>query len=185
VSRLVQAHDSVLLVIDVQPGFVDRVEPELADGLVERIGFLAASAGFCSVPVIATVERPEDWGNALVAPEGAVRKETFGAGDDPDVVAAIAATGRGTAVLCGLETDVCVSQSALSLLDRGFEVICVADCVASPGSAHGYGLERMRAAGVAMLCAKQLHYEWVRTVPAARAFHAAHPDLTEPPGVLL
>jgi nicotinamidase-related amidase len=88
-------------------------------------------------------------------------------------------------VLCGLETDVCVSQSALSLLDRGFAVICVADCVASPGSAHGYGLDRMRAAGVVMLSAKQLHYEWVRTVSAARAFRAANPDLSEPPGVLL
>ncbi len=190
-NHLLQAGQCVLVVIDVQPRFLARVEPLLAEGLPERISFLAASAAFADVPVVATVERPEDWGPlepTIAAALGAapvLRKETFGLGDDPAVFPAIAATGRSTAVLVGLETDVCVAHSALSLLDRGFEVACVADCVASPGAAHAFGLDRMRAAGVTMLCAKQVHYEWLRTVERSRAFHAVHPDLVEPPGVTL
>jgi hypothetical protein len=78
-----------------------------------------------------------------------------------------------------------VAHSALSLFDRGWRVICVGDAVASPGAAHDAGMERMRAAGVPVLCAKQLHYEWLRTVAAAQAFREAHPALVEPPGVLL
>ncbi len=63
--------------------------------------------------------------------------------------------------------------------------MCVGDAVASPGTAHEAGLERMRIAGVGVLCTKQVHYEWLRTVAAAQAFRAAHPTLSEPPGVLL
>jgi nicotinamidase-related amidase len=190
-SRLIEANDSVLLVIDVQPEFLDRVEDGRRDGLIARIAFLAATAGFVGIPVIATVESPERWGELHpdLAPQltGApvLRKEVFGLGDDPAVFPIVAATGRRTAVLTGLETDVCVAHSALSLLDRGWRVVCVGDAVASPGGAHDAGMERMRAAGVPVLCAKQLHYEWLRTVAAAQAFRAAHPAHVDPPGVLL
>jgi nicotinamidase-related amidase len=190
-SRLLEANDSVLLVIDVQPDFVDRVEDDRRAGMVERIAFLAATARHAGIPVIATVESPERWGelHPQLAPHltGApvLRKEVFGLGDDPAVLPIVEATGRHTAVLTGLETDVCVAHSALSLLDRGWRVICVGDAVASPGTAHDAGIERMRGAGVPVLCAKQVHYEWLRTVAAAQAFRAAHPEFVEPPGVLL
>ena len=51
---LIDPDDSVLVVIDVQADFLDRIEAEVCDGLVERIGFLALSARFCDVPVIAS-----------------------------------------------------------------------------------------------------------------------------------
>ena len=190
-SRLVDPDDSVLVIVDVQEGFTDRVDPALGDGLVERIAFLALSARFCGVPVIATVERPEDWGAlhpgiaAAMGDVPALRKEVFGLADDPAVWPAVEATGRGTVVLTGLETDVCVAQSALGLLDRGRRVVVVADAVASPGSAHAAGLDRMRLAGAVAVVTKQLHYEWMRTVERSRRFGDAHPGLNEPPGVVL
>jgi nicotinamidase-related amidase len=191
VARLLDPADSVLIVIDVQREFLARVQPELSDGLIERIAFLATTARHAGIPVIATVESPESWGDLHpgLAPHLAgapvLRKEVFGLGDDPAVLPIVEASGRRTAILTGLETDVCVAQSALTLIDRGWRVVCVGDAVASPGSAHEAGLERMRAAGIGVLCAKQVHYEWLRTVAAARAFRAAHPDLVEPPGVVL
>ena len=189
--RLLDAADSLLFVIDVQPDFLARVETERRDGLLGRIGLLATTARTAGIPVIATVESPEHWGGLhpdLVLPlTGApvVRKEVFGLGDDPLVYPLADASGRRTAVLTGLETDVCIAHSALTLLDRGWRVACVTDAVASPGTAHEHGLERMRAAGVTMLCAKQTHYEWLRTVAASRAWHAANPTYVDPPGVLL
>src|SRR5205807_1973915 len=137
---LIDPDDSVLVLVDVQAGFVDRVEPDRADGLLDRIAFLACSARFCGIPVIATVETPEDWGElhpvvrraAGAAP--VIRKEVFGLADDPAVWPAVRETRRSTVVLAGLETDVCVAQSALGLLDRGLRVVIVEDAVASPGS---------------------------------------------------
>ena len=190
-SRLVDPDDSVLAIVDVQPGFVERVQPELGHGLLERIAFLAQSARFCGIPVLATVESPDQWGDLHPQLRGAVgdapviRKEVFGLADDPAVWPALEATGRSTVVLTGLETDVCVAQSALGLLDRGLRVVVVEDAVASPGTAHAAGLERMRLAGAVPMVAKQLHYEWMRTVERSRAFGAAHPALEAPPGVLL
>ena len=190
-SRLVDPDDSVLVIVDVQEGFIERVDPALGEGLVERIAFLALSARFCGVPVIATLERPDDWGGlhrglvAAVDDAPVLRKEVFGLADDPAVWPAVEETGRGTIVLTGLETDVCVAQSALGLLDRGRRVIVVEDAVASPGSAHVAGLERMRLAGAVPVATKQLHFEWMRTVERSREFGAAHPALEEPPGVVL
>ncbi len=188
---LIDAGDCLLAVVDCQPGFLERVQGPAAEGLVERIAFLATSARFCGIPVIATVESPEDWGGlhpglaAAVGEAPVLRKEVFGLADDPLVGPAVEAAGRGTVVLTGLETDVCVAQSALGLLDRGRSVIVVEDAVASPGNAHQAGLDRMRRAGAIVVVAKQLHYEWMRTVARSRAFTAAHPDLADPPGVTL
>ena len=188
---LIDPAESVLVVIDVQADFLARIEDETKAGLLERIAFLVESARYCEIPVIASVESPDDWGGLhpeLVEPVGdapVLRKVVFGLADDPLVGPAVRETGRRTAVLVGLETDVCVAQSALGLLDEGFRVVVVEDAVASPGRAHAAGLDRMRRAGVIPVVAKQLHYEWMRTVAQSRAFHAAHPGFENPPGVLL
>ena len=190
-SRLIDPDDSILVVIDVQADFLARIEDETKAGLLERIAFLVESARYCEIPVIASVESPDDWGGLhpeLVGPVGdapVLRKVVFGLADDPLVGPAVRETGRRTAVLVGLETDVCVAQSALGLLDEGFRVVVVEDAVASPGRAHAAGLDRMRRAGVIPVVAKQLHYEWMRTVAQSRAFHAAHPGFENPPDVLL
>ena len=189
--RLLEPADSLLIVVDVQEGFLARVEAERKVGLVERIAFLAATARHLGIPRIATVESPADWGGlhpglvAALAGDPVLPKTVFGLADDPAVFPAGVATGRRTAVLVGMETDVCVAHSALGLLDAGYRVVVVEDAVASPGGAHRLGLERVAQAGALLVCSKQLHYEWLRTVAAARRFRAEHPDVADPPGVLL
>ncbi len=188
-SPLIDHEDCVLVLVDVQQKFLDKVEGLDTSGFIDRIGFISAAARFCEIPVIASVETPEVMGGlypALVEAAGdppVIRKEVFGLADDPLVGPVVRATERGTAVLVGLETDVCVAQSALGLLGQGMTVVVVEDAVASPGSAHGAGLTRMRDAGAILVVTKQLFYEWIRTVGRAEAFFAAHPTLVEPPGV--
>jgi nicotinamidase-related amidase len=67
-------------------------------------------------------------------------------------------------VLVGFETDVCVYQSAIGLLDAGLRVMAAEDATFSPGEMHERGLARLRDAGVALTHCKALAYEWVRTV---------------------
>ena len=101
------------------------------------------------------------------------------------ILAAIAQAGRKTAVLVGLETDVCVAHSALGLLDRAYRVVVVRDAVLAPGDAHDDGIERMRAAGVTLIGAKGLFYEWARTVETAQRLDDQLSTVAVPEGLIL
>jgi nicotinamidase-related amidase len=182
--RLLDVHDSVLAVIDVQPGFVARLEPARRESFVARTAWLVAIAARLEVPVLATVEHAADHGGVVDAvaehlPPGApvVDKWAFGLTGDPVVFAALEALGRRTVVLVGMETDVCVAQSALGLLDAGLAPHVAADATESPRDAHAHGLERLRGAGVPLVSVKGVFTEWIRTPAACRRFEAAHPEL--------
>lgn len=170
-GALFDVDDSVLVVIDVQPRFLGKVDAQFARQVSARIAWLVRAAVSLGVPVVVTEEEPDRNGtthpDVLAAlPDGIIRhvKPTFGLAFTPSILDAVRATGRRSAVVCGLETDVCVSQSAIGLLDEGWKVAVVSDAVASPGSSHEQGLERMRAAGVALIGLKGLWYEWIRRV---------------------
>ena len=97
---------------------------------------------------------------------------TFGLAAQPDILEAVQQTGRKTPVLIGYETDVCITHSALGLIDLGYKVAVVADATGSPGEAHRIGLERIRGAGGIIVSGKSLYYEWVRTVEKAMEFES-------------
>jgi nicotinamidase-related amidase len=186
---LLDVADSLLVVVDTQPGFLERLEPGVATAVVERIAWLVRVAGHLGVPVVVTEEEPGPHGptdpriaEALSPATPRHDKSVFGLADQPDVLAAVDATGRRTAVLVGLETDVCVAHSAIGLLERGFRVTVVADATASPAGGTAAGLERIRAAGALVTTTKGLFYEWTRTVARADQATTAVPP---PAGLVL
>ena len=105
---------------------------------------------------------------------------SFGLAADPAILAAIERTGRETVILIGLETDVCIAQSAIGLLEAGYRVAAVADATGSPGTGHAFGLDRVRDAGALVLGYKGLYYEWLRTVERADRFRRKHAAMIEP-----
>jgi len=188
---LLDRDDSVLIVVDAQPGFsgADVASRKAATRSRAVAAWLVAVAAALEIPIVATEENPAKNGPtdpsiaANLPPATPVfDKAEFGLAGVPEIVAAVESTGRRTAVLLGAETDVCVAQSAIGLRDRGFRVAVVGDATFSPGAMHAHGLDRMRDAGIEIHHAKGVYYEWLRTVAAARAFVAAHPSLADPPG---
>ena len=177
---LINADDSVLIVIDVQPPFLDKLSREESQQLRNRICWLIGVAGWLGVPVFVTAEDIAREGGVdpqvvLALPAGihVHNKMVFDLAADPAILADIARSGRKTAVLVGLETDVCVAHSALGLLGHGYQVAVVADATGSPGAAHSLGLERAAGAGALITSVKSLFYEWMRTVERARQFRTA------------
>lgn len=192
-GRLIDVDDSVLCVVDVQPGFVDGIGDHAArHAVVDRIAWLVAAARALDVPIVVT-EEESDRNGETVAPvlaqlgldQARHVKPVFGLAAVPEILAAVEASGRGTAVLVGLETDVCVSQSALGLLDRGHRVAVVHDATASPGQAHADGLARLRDAGAEIVATKGLYYEWIRTVERAHELSRMMRDVPLPEGLVL
>ena len=191
-GRLLDVADCLLLVVDAQPSFYGGAPAPAQAEALARAAWLAGVATALAVPVVVTEEDaarngPTDPAIAtrLAAGTPVLAKRVFGAADQPDILAAIEATGRQTAVLVGLETDVCVAHSALGLLDRGFRVVVVDDATYSPGAMHDAGLRRIAAVGGEVIHAKGVYYEWIRTLDAARDVQRDHPDLAEPPGFSL
>ena len=183
---LIECADSILVVIDAQPGFSGATDNAAAAAAQSRAvaAWLVGVAAALGIPIVVTEEDvarngPTDPAIVGRLPAGTpvFAKAVFGLAGVPEIIAAVESTGRRTAVLVGAETDVCVAQSAIGLLDRGFLVVVVTDATFSPGSMHELGLRRIREAGAELHHAKGVYYELVRTVDAARQFTTEHPDL--------
>jgi nicotinamidase-related amidase len=180
---LLARDDSLLVVVDAQPGFLGVGSEPAA----ERIAWLVALAVRLDVPVIVTEEEPERNGptdtriaKRLAAGTPVFTKPTFGLVSTPEILAAVRATQRGSAVVVGCETDVCVAQSAIGLREAGFACVVVEDATFSPGEMHDRGLARVSSEGIARNHAKGVTYEWLRTVEDAHAV-LHDPSLPPPP----
>lgn len=192
-TQLIDLDDAVLVLIDVQASFVRKLPLAMQGELVARVSWLAQVAVALGVPLLVTAEDIPNCGGvvpeiAACLPEktAVYNKLSFNLAAQPDILAAMVGMGRKTAVLVGLETDVCVAQSALGLLAAGFQVATVVDAVGSPDLGQEIGLARMQAAGVVLLSVKSLYYEWLRTVPHDDAFKAIHlARIGLPPSVTL
>lgn len=174
---LIDVSDSILVIIDMQDHFLaPKLGEQHSQLLLNRIGWLMDVSVLLGVPMVATHELPEVEGSmtgelAAKLPSGSVifDKRYFGLTEHPEILRAIEDTGRKTCILVGVEIDVCVAQSALGLLRRGYLVVALANATASPGDGHQTGLERMRRAGVLISSVKALFFEWLRNAQAAIA----------------
>ncbi len=183
-GRLIEADDTVLVLIDIQDHFLNKYDNAKTQALLGKVVWILKAAEILNIPVVAMAEDIPNTGplNAIIAdalPTGTPvhNKDAFGLAHNPEILAAIEATGRKTAVLVGMETDVCVAQSALGLLDEGYRVAVLKDAVATAEWDEEIGLSRMRDAGAIVTSVKAVYYEWIRTVSKARRMDNESPAL--------
>lgn len=187
---LIDRDDSFLAVIDVQPSFYrDRpdVDPDTFDRFVATVAWVTGVAAALDLPIVVTEEDSARNGPTAEEvrrwlPERApvLAKPIFDLSSVDSIRTVVNGLRRGTAVLVGMETDVCVAQSALGLAARGLRVAAVTDALYAPEDAHQHGLERLRGAGVELVSAKGLFYEWIQTLEEARRFTLERPKLSNP-----
>jgi nicotinamidase-related amidase len=155
---------AALVVIDVQEAFRKAV-PEFG-AVATATATLVEGAKELGIPVIVTEQYPKGLGETV--PEVA---EHLPDGTDPiDKVCFSAAEadgfdlgGRDQALVCGIETHVCVNQSALDLLDRGIETHVAQDAVASRTDENKrLGLHRMERAGAVVTSVETALFELLR-----------------------
>lgn len=170
-KSLVEVDDALLVVIDIQDSFLNKYDRAKSQKLVGNVAWLLQVAHHLDVPVVAMAEDIEHSGSLNqtiqdALPEGTRihNKDFFGLAGNPEILADVEATGRKTAICVGMETDVCVAQSAIGLIGEGYRVVILRDAVASMDADEEIGLTRMRDAGVAVSSVKALYYEWLRSV---------------------
>ena len=187
---LLDVKDSQLIVIDVQSDFLDKLPAEEHEQVLRHVCWLVELAKWCRVPLVITAEQfeqmplPDQLSKALPANTPVYNKMVFGLTDQEDIFQAVQENERKTAVLIGLETDVCVLHSALGLLEKGYRVAVVTDAVGTPPPNAKYALKRLQNAGVILLNTKGLFYEWTRTVENIERFHSEMPHMRQQLGIV-
>lgn len=157
---------SVLVVVDVQ----DRLLPAIHDwpAVLENTVKMIKLAQTLGVPVIVTEQYPKGLGptneqiRALFPAFAPLTKTSFNSFAVPGFAAAVEAAGARTVVLVGTEAHICVQQTALGALDRGYGVHIVADAVGSRTPANKeLGLAKIRYAGGVISGVEIALYEWL------------------------
>jgi nicotinamidase-related amidase len=193
-SHTVDPRDAALVLIDVQPFFVELAA--VPDAIVTRIEHLLLLAQSFEMPVVATFEHPVERNGWLPerlervfpapaagvpgAPAARFVKRHFNLYAEPEIRAAVTALGRGQMIVAGAETDVCVLQSVLGLLGAGLAVFLVEDCLFTHETNTGPALRRMQQAGAVPTTYKTLYYELTRSVDSPRLHHAWNERLPGP-----
>jgi nicotinamidase-related amidase len=156
--------DTSLLVIDMQEKLVPKIHG--ADALVRNVSFLIDGARLLGLPVQATEQYPKGLGPTVAALRDRLPerpdKVGFSCCAVPSVVESLQEAARPKVLLAGIETHVCVQQTALDLLNRGFRVYVAADAVGSRYPLdHELALRRMERAGAVLVTAETAVFEWV------------------------
>jgi nicotinamidase-related amidase len=120
------------------------------------------------------VQNPERLGATLpeiaeLMPAGAhpVSKMSFSCCGSDDFMHAMKALRRSDVLLAGIETHICVLQTAMELIDQGFRVQAAADCVCSRTQGNNaVGIERMRSMGVQITSAETALFELLGSAAA-------------------
>ena len=159
-ARVLDRERAALVVVDVQEAFRPAV---LAFEVVAaNAAALVRGAGILGIPVLATEQYPKGLGRTV--PEVAehlngvepLEKTCFSAAE----AEGFDLGGRSQALLCGIESHVCVSQTAHDLLDRGLEVHVARDAVSSRTEENReLGLHKMESAGAVLTSVETALFE--------------------------
>jgi len=169
-SLLTRPSELAVVLIDVQPRFVDSMHGP-AEPVLARLEQLLIICNWFELPVLATFEEPVAEKGQLDLrlvphlPETTLtfNKQAYSLANEPEIVTALEQLGRPRLAVAGSETDVCVLQSVLGLIELGYEVFLLEDCLFSSEPQTGPAVERMRQAGAVPSTYKSLFYELLQT----------------------
>lgn len=183
--RPLEAERCALIVVDIQEKLLPPIFEKAQ--LLKNSQLLIRMAGILKIPALVTTQYAKGLGNttpeiASLLPESQpIDKQIFSCfGSDAFCSMLKRLPGnRNTVLLCGMESHICVTQTALGALREGYIVHVASDAVSSRTEWNWkIGLERMRAAGAIISSTEMILYELLRS-SASPAFKELLPHLKE------
>ncbi len=183
--RPLEAERCALIVVDIQEKLLPPIFEKAR--LLKNSQLLIRMAGILKIPSLVTTQYAKGLGNttpeiASLLPESQpIDKQIFSCfGSDAFCSTLKRLPGnRNTVLLCGMESHICVTQTALGALREGYIVHVASDAVSSRSEWNWkIGLERMRAAGAIISSTEMILYELLRS-SASPAFKELLPHLKE------
>jgi nicotinamidase-related amidase len=170
--------NSLLVVIDVQERLLPAVQNQ--QQILFNVRRLLEGARLLNVPVIVSEQYPQGLGSTvkeltsfIPAGTAVLSKKSFSIYDDERVRTEIDSREKSQIILCGIESHVCVLQSAFDILSAGgHEVYIVVDAVGSRFAGdRETALRRFETSGMVLTTTESLLFEWCQS--------AEHPQFKE------
>jgi len=156
--------EACLVVVDVQGKLATIVDE--SEAVIENVAKLVQAMQALEVPILWLEQNPSRLGGTAldiaqhIQGQQPIAKMAFSACQEQEFVDEMKASGRSQFIVTGIETHICVYQTARQLKEQGFEVEVVADAVSSRTKANKeLGLEKMKALGILPTSMEMILYE--------------------------
>ncbi len=179
--ELLDRNRSALVLIDVQ----ERLFPHVYEHqrVLARVDLLLSAANLMQIPILLTEQYPKGLGSTLeeirkiIPGVPPLTKMDFSCVPAAGFREHLTSLHREQIILAGIETHVCVAQTALDLASQGEKVFVVADATASrrPLDAQ-IALQRLERSGLTITTAEAVVFEWLRRA-GTEEFKAIQPKL--------
>jgi len=179
--ELLDRKRSVLVIVDIQ----ERLFPGVHEHsrVLSRVDLLLSAAKLMEIPLLVTEQYPKGLGNTIeeirkALPEmEPLAKMDFSCVPAPGFKERLSSLGRDQIVLAGIETHICLAQTALDLASQGAQVFVVADAASSRRPLDAaIALERLRQSGLTITTAEAVVFEWLRRA-GTEEFKALQPKI--------
>lgn len=166
---MLNIQDSLVVIIDVQEKLTQA--SKYGQETAINTAKLVKSANILSIPIILTEQYPAGLGhtvqevkNELTSDNFITEKTSFSAMNEPEFVNKIKNSGKKQIVICGIETHICVLQTAAELLNEGYEVYIVKNaCASRKKEDYKTGLELLKQYGAKITNLEVTLFEWLKT----------------------
>lgn len=161
------ADNSLVLIIDIQERLVGALDKDI---VVSKAVKMASAAKVLRIPVMVTEQYPKGLGNTvpmlkevLAADTLVVEKTSFNALLEDGMAEKIASYGKKQIVIFGIETHICVHQTAAALIEAGYDVYVIKDACASRNKYEfKQGIDIMQQNGAKISCVEIALFEWLK-----------------------
>lgn len=151
----IKKEDTSFVVVDVQERLMGAMPEDISGANVKNMRILLEAAKIMGIPVTVTEQYPKGLGPTIEGIKEAVgegfapiEKVVFSCARSPEFESALKGIDRGSVLLLGVETHVCVLQTAIDLINRGYNVYVPADAVISRRKLDwGKGMDLIEKAG--------------------------------------
>ena len=166
---ILNERDSLILIIDIQEKLLNAAFNK--DIIRSKAAIIANASSILRIPVIVTEQYPKGLGETIPEIKSALsvttkyfEKTSFSALENPEIANAIDKSGKKQILICGIETHICVNQTAHALVKKGYEVNLIKDVSGSRKiEEYQAGIERMKENKIHVVTAEVALFEWLKS----------------------
>jgi nicotinamidase-related amidase len=155
------------LVIDIQERLYPHIDEH--EAIARNTGILLAGLKALGVPVLVTQQYTRGLGPTipglldLIRDFPVIEKTAFSCCDEPEFIRTLSQMHKQFILVAGIESHVCVLQTVIDLLERGYLPVLVEDCVSSrKANDRSTSLQRMRKEGAIVTSYESILFELCR-----------------------